>query len=327
MAIAIGRTAWTDDDGSGTTGTVLNNAMKTGLYDEIDAVLNATRAQHLLFTDATYDIGATGATRPRDLFLSRNAVIGGVFYVAGTAYVGDTENAKATLGLTINQGAADDEALAVKSSDVAHGMTDFVETDTYFEVKKVEATNGGALLRGFSEGSYGMLLIGEYTTDTATRSTSGIAPILFDVNLKSGTSHVSPAADKNIAAFQAGGATRFILDSDGDSFQDVGTAWTNFDAHDDALVLESLAMEVSQDDDPWKARIRENFASALDVLMPREAMQAMKLVTFNDDGHHFVNMSKLTMLHTGAIRQLAREVRRMPQMVARLAALEQRMLA
>src|SRR5512142_248760 len=31
----------------------------------------------LLFTDATYDIGKSGATRPRDLFLSRNAVVGG----------------------------------------------------------------------------------------------------------------------------------------------------------------------------------------------------------------------------------------------------------
>ena len=35
--MSITRTAWTDDDGSGTTGTVINNAIKTGLYDEIDA--------------------------------------------------------------------------------------------------------------------------------------------------------------------------------------------------------------------------------------------------------------------------------------------------
>lgn len=32
---------------------------------------------NLTFTDATYDIGASGATRPRDFYLSRNAVIGG----------------------------------------------------------------------------------------------------------------------------------------------------------------------------------------------------------------------------------------------------------
>lgn len=42
-----------------------------------------TLTGNLLFTDATYDIGASGATRPRDLFLSRNAVIGGTEDVAG----------------------------------------------------------------------------------------------------------------------------------------------------------------------------------------------------------------------------------------------------
>jgi hypothetical protein len=37
-----------------------------------------TQTHNLLFTDATYDIGANGATRPQDLFLSRNITIGGV---------------------------------------------------------------------------------------------------------------------------------------------------------------------------------------------------------------------------------------------------------
>lgn len=39
MALTLTRTAWTDDDGSGTTGTVINNAEKTALYDQIDAAL------------------------------------------------------------------------------------------------------------------------------------------------------------------------------------------------------------------------------------------------------------------------------------------------
>jgi hypothetical protein len=44
-----------------------------------------TMTGSLLFTDATYDIGASGATRPRDLFLSRNATIGGTLAVTGVA--------------------------------------------------------------------------------------------------------------------------------------------------------------------------------------------------------------------------------------------------
>jgi len=47
------------------------------------AVTLPTLTQNLRFTDATHDIGASGATRPRDLFLSRNAVIGGTLGVTG----------------------------------------------------------------------------------------------------------------------------------------------------------------------------------------------------------------------------------------------------
>ena len=39
--------------------------------------------QDLLFVDATYDIGKAGATRPRDLFLSRNETVGGTLLVTG----------------------------------------------------------------------------------------------------------------------------------------------------------------------------------------------------------------------------------------------------
>ena len=49
-----------------------------------------TFANHLIFTDATYDIGASGATRPRDLYLSRNAVIGGTLAVTGATTLSST---------------------------------------------------------------------------------------------------------------------------------------------------------------------------------------------------------------------------------------------
>lgn len=42
-----------------------------------------TLAANLIFVDATYDIGASGATRPRDFFLSRNATVGGTLGVTG----------------------------------------------------------------------------------------------------------------------------------------------------------------------------------------------------------------------------------------------------
>lgn len=41
MPVTIGRTALTDDDGTGTTGTVINNAWLISLYNQIDAALAA----------------------------------------------------------------------------------------------------------------------------------------------------------------------------------------------------------------------------------------------------------------------------------------------
>jgi hypothetical protein len=51
-------------------------------------ITGGTLTGNLLFTDATYDVGASGATRPRDLFLSRNAVVGGTLNVTGTTTLG-----------------------------------------------------------------------------------------------------------------------------------------------------------------------------------------------------------------------------------------------
>jgi len=39
MAVTITRTSWIDDDGTGTSGTVINNAEKTTIYNQIDAAL------------------------------------------------------------------------------------------------------------------------------------------------------------------------------------------------------------------------------------------------------------------------------------------------
>jgi hypothetical protein len=40
--------------------------------------VNSTITSNLIFTDNTYDIGASGATRPRSLFLGSNATVGGL---------------------------------------------------------------------------------------------------------------------------------------------------------------------------------------------------------------------------------------------------------
>src|SRR3990167_11560272 len=72
--------AWTFSGNQTFTGNVtIGNAVGDTL------TVTSTIVSNLIFTDATYDIGASGATRPRDLFLSRNATIGGTLAVTGVA--------------------------------------------------------------------------------------------------------------------------------------------------------------------------------------------------------------------------------------------------
>src|SRR3990167_7825270 len=89
--------------------------------------------------------------------------IGGtILTMSGTAYIGDTANANATLGLTINQGAADDQILAFKSSDIATGLTTLptqdIEADDFATFSKQAATDGGLNIQTLSKANLSMVL-------------------------------------------------------------------------------------------------------------------------------------------------------------------------
>lgn len=212
-------------------------------------------------------------------------------------------NSLMTLGLNINQGANDDDIFSLQSSDVAHGITDFADTSTYFSVRKTSGTTGGANLRGLGESSNGLRFDAYINAATTTKSNASVGPIILSGKHKAagGTGVVtigSISANSNLVTVDDNGTTRFILDVDGDSHQDVGTAWTNFDDFDDPILLTDLSVAVSRANDPIKERFGEF------VRYNRAELERIRLVTFNENGHHFVNMSRLTMLHTGAIRQI-----------------------
>ena len=75
-----------------TGGISLNGNTTIGNSASDTLTVTATVTSNLIFTDNTYDIGASGATRPRDLHLSRNALMGGTLGVTGllTATAGVT---------------------------------------------------------------------------------------------------------------------------------------------------------------------------------------------------------------------------------------------
>jgi len=252
-----------------------------------------------------------GTTDPGD----GNLVMTGVATIAGTTYIGDTANAKATLGLTINQGAADDEILALKSSDVAHGMTDDAETDTFGAIKKAQGTSGGLEIAGYKDADgingHALALLGKLGEDAdTTKSTSAYGVIVLNARIKSGTGVTDVGSDGNLVTIRNSSTTRFIFDAEGSAHADV--EWKTYDDYDDVALLTDLERAMLAQRDPVKAQfvdfLRYNHA----------ALEQAGIVHFDRDnpGHAMVNTTKLSMALVGAIRQTN----------ARMDALEARML-
>jgi hypothetical protein len=305
----IGRRLKSTNSGGTIYSTITNSAF--GALTTV-TVLNDSGTLDSGLSAVSY--GILRATNPSVARLNGALTVTGAL---GNSFIGDTSNANQTLGLTINQGASDDEILSLKSSDVAHGITSQTETDTYASFHKSSATDGGLVVRTWG-GLQGLLMMQTVTSETTTKATTANAACQVIASLKSGTGAVAMSADTNLFAVTNASNTRFILDADGDSHQDVGTAWTNFDAFDDVALLDALSVAVSKPGDP----IKQQFGEFLQY--NRKALEKAKLVTFNEDGHHFVNMSKLTMALTGAVRQVGHALQ---SATNRLAAMEERMLA
>lgn len=231
--------------------------------------------------------------------------------------------AKQIFGKTVlSQGDADDVILEGKSSDVVHGVTTLAETDSFFTMQKQGANDGGVQLRGLTEASIGVKVQGIVTTDDTTKSNAAVGAVMVSAHKKNGTGVTTLAANTNLMTVDNGDTVRFILDADGDSHQDVGTAWTTFDVCDDAEMLNLLTAFCTRKTDP----LRQQFGRWLTVPENRDRLEAMRLATFNDgpdgDGSIFVNMSRVTMLLVGAVRQGAEERRWLRE---RLDALEARL--
>ena len=128
-----------------------------------------------------------------------------------------TINASNDSGLTINQGANDDEILSLKSSDIAHGMTAIAETDTYGYMQKQATGQGGLFIAGLSEGDEGVRMSAFITTEDTTTTTSSDGGAVVSSFLKSGTTTTDHADGANIFALKNRFTTRLLVKGNGDT--------------------------------------------------------------------------------------------------------------
>jgi hypothetical protein len=102
-AIVSSAPAFSRQVGVGLTSSSLLLAATTA----VASLLPNPIAQDLLFVDNTYDIGKSGASRPRDLFASRNAAVGGTLGVSGiSTFTADLVATGASMSFQDNEGVA-----------------------------------------------------------------------------------------------------------------------------------------------------------------------------------------------------------------------------
>ncbi len=140
---------------------------------------------------------------------------------AGQIFIGETVNADVTIGLTINQGASDDQILALKSSDVVHAMTGLAEADTYGAFLKQAGTSGGLRIEGYKDGdgtaSLALILVGFLgeTADTSdTTSSNGVLVLRGEIT-DAGTGSQAMADAGNLLTISNASTTRLLIKGDG----------------------------------------------------------------------------------------------------------------
>ena len=273
---------------------VIENSGDAGLT----VLTPADGTARLCFSDlADNDAGAVAYSHSSDQMTLRAGGTNTLTVDSGKMYIGDDADGSITTGMTINQGAADNATFALKSSDVAHGVTGYVETDTYFFIVKEEAANGNAALYGFGEDNTGITLVGVAPNGVTDKTTTGHAYIEFDARKKSGTGADNAASNENIINASHNGSVKFIVDAEGDLHVDGSTTITAYDEYEDAQL--GRALELSH----GKGVINSKFDKFISY--NHEKLADLQLVGREKDGspNHFLNVTGLQRLHNGAIWQ------------------------
>lgn len=233
-------------------------------------------------------------------------------------------NANMTVGLTINQGANDDQMFCLKSSDVATVVTTLplnanldVETDDYYAMGKFSATLGGTDIISIGEvtaatGLRTEVLVGAPAT-TSTNSSVGI--IAWVASEHDGANALTAATANaclvSIAANTSGGnLTRWLIDTEGDVHQTTD-AHTTLDSFPDAEICRSLDLNHSKGGlirSKWDDFINKDKQVLVDAGLFKSIAQ-----------DELLNMTQLARLHNGAIWQLYTQHKELEQ---RLLALE-----
>ena len=218
--------------------------------------------------------------------------------------INDDATAQMSSGLTINQTSYDNEIFALKSSDIAHGMTNVAETDTYLTIKKYNATEGGPIIRGFAETYYGLQLMGNVVQESTTRANHGTAMVIVTGGLKSGSDVGAIGSGANVLGVNGeAGNFAWTVDGSGNVYYDGTTSASNWDEHDDTALLDAFR-HVTMTDKDQATKVFGNF-----IEENAQILHDSGVITMNDNGHHFVDTKGLNGLIIDSIRQTNHKIK------------------
>ena len=315
---------------------IIGTAESTALLDRDLGLFNGVTETTLGIQDSdgdthlVMDYSADDAARIRTIGTTRNLTLDPtgdlvVFNVSrtgdGIVYIGDPNlsNAKMTKGVTIHQGAADNEILAFKSSDTTHGVTGFAQTDTFGFFMKESGGDSGLRMRGISEATVGVKVSGVSTTDDAAKTTSATGVIVLDTRKKAGTGSDVVGTNGNCVTIHNGTGTKFVFDTEGDFHYD-GSLTEFADVYNDVHLIRSL--DYVREKKGAKGLIRSRW----DDFVKYSESTLIELGILGDTlaNGGLINMTGVQRLHNGAIWQ---GYQRHCEMQERIDVLETKLLA
>ncbi len=222
-----------------------------------------------------------------------------------------TPNANMVRGVTIDQDGADDEVLAFRCPDVAHGLTNIAETGVYGKFLKAVATEGGVMQIGITEGVVGQQIRGVATTTDTAKTTAALGVIVLDGFQGSAPNYSNGiTANANLVVIRTrnGGSNvaRFIFDAEGDFHYD-GSAPASYDEWEDAELLRAMDLTLAR-----RGVVRTEF----DEFVRYNRDDLVRAGIVSEGG--MVNMTRHTQLLTGAAWQQATRLRALEAQVADL---------
>jgi hypothetical protein len=244
---------------------------------------------------------------------------------AAKVLIGDSSNANSTAGLTINQRAADDHSLTLKSSDVSTGLTsggdgNDVEVDDFAVFSKSSATLGGLTIQSLAEDGatttpFRFFSYGGTADTTKTTAARGLFTF-FAAEHDGANAQADITANGNVftvvARVGTANVARLNVDEDGDLYS--VTAAQTFDDMDDLALIEAFDRARSG---TLKDAVRADFGRLMEINEAALIEAGMLGGPVAEGG--MWNLTQTMRVFTGAFRQVSARLR---EAESKLAALE-----